>query len=172
MTQTLKPPYLWLIRGAIAADFTHAEPGSLMRRAIDVASPEGLLWVETAQKDAPALSGASETSTFTLARDVGDAAGAPSFIYMVQTDIPADVVEEYTRWYDEEHLPRLVRVPGILRARRYEAVKAQPFYLTAYDLCDVNAFESPQGLVARKTPWTERMRSKFFNARRSTWRLT
>jgi len=34
------------------------------------------------------------------------------------------------------------------------------------DLSIKDAFETPQGLVARKTPWTERMRALFQNTRR------
>ena len=35
--------------------------------------------------------------------------------------MPADVVADYNAWYDEEHLPRLVGVPGVERARRFIA---------------------------------------------------
>jgi hypothetical protein len=41
------------------------------------------------------------------------------------------------------------------RARRYVAgAHLSPRYLTAYDLSIKDAFESPEGLKARKTPWT------------------
>lgn len=93
------------------------------------------------------------------------------WLYLVHTDIEENIVDEYTAWYDEEHLPRLVTVPGIVRARRYIARGAHPRYLTAYDLTDRNAFESPAGLKARKTAWTEKMRALFFNTRRSMARL-
>ncbi len=88
------------------------------------------------------------------------------FVYLVHTDIEPDLLDEYNAWYGEEHLPRLVKVPGILRARRFSALAGAPHFLTAYDLADRDAFESPAGLVARKTPWTERMRSQFINTRR------
>ena len=89
------------------------------------------------------------------------------WLYLVHTDIPADIIDDYNAWYDQEHLPRLVRVPGVERARRYVADPGlSPRYLTAYDLSIKGAFESPEGLKARKTPWTERMRSLFQNTRR------
>jgi hypothetical protein len=113
-----------------------------------------------------------ERMNFRLMRDVGRVPepDAP-WMYLVQTDIPDDVVGEYNRWYDDEHLPRLVTVPGVVRARRYVNQTAGPRYLTAYDLTDPGAFESPAGLEARKTPWTARMRSLFTNTRRSMCRL-
>ncbi|HEV2573767.1 MAG TPA: hypothetical protein VGU72_18680 [Beijerinckiaceae bacterium] len=165
--------HLCMIRGDAIMPGANNGADAFVRSADSVDSTERLVWIESAHTQNIDLPGAQEIGTFALARDVGDGgAAASSFLYLVQTDIPDDIVDEYTQWYDVEHLPRLVSVPGILRARRYEAVNAQPRYLTAYDLSDVNAFESPQGLIARKTPWTERMRSKFMNARRSTWRLT
>jgi hypothetical protein len=93
------------------------------------------------------------------------------WVYLVHTDIAPDLLDEYNAWYGEEHLPRLVKVPGILRARRFTATAGAPRYLTAYDLTDRDAFESPEGLIARKTPWTERMRSQFTNTRRIMCKL-
>jgi hypothetical protein len=113
-----------------------------------------------------------ERMNFRLMREVGRVPDADApWLYLVYTDIPDDVVDEYNEWYDHEHLPRLVTVPGVLRARRYTAVSGNPRYLTAYELADPGAFESPEGLQARKTPWTAKMRSLFHNTRRRMCRL-
>lgn len=113
-----------------------------------------------------------ERMNFRLMRDVGRSFGEDTpWLYIVHTDIPDDIVEEYNEWYDQEHLPRLVTVPGVMRARRYVATVGSPRYLTAYELTDQDAFESPAGLKARKTPWTAKMRSLFHNTRRSMCRL-
>lgn len=110
-----------------------------------------------------------ERMNFRLMCDVGRVPEQDTpWLYIVHTDIPDHIVDEYNAWYDREHLPRLVTVPGVVRARRYTAVSDNgPKYLTAYELTDRNAFESPEGLKARKTPWTEKMRSLFQNTRRS-----
>lgn len=162
-----------------------AKTGTHRLYAID-GKPEALLsWNEfdagTSLDDAAALSddwpgadGSISHQRFhcKLMRDVGRKPDQPApWLYIVHTDIPEHIVDEYNAWYDEEHLPRLVTVPGILRARRYVAPDATPRYLTAYDLTDRDAFESPAGLKARKTPWTEKMRSLFYNTRRSMARL-
>jgi hypothetical protein len=113
-----------------------------------------------------------ERMNFRLMRDVGEKTATDTpWLYIVHTDIPDHIVDEYNAWYDNEHLPRLVTVPGVVRARRYAAVAGNPMYLTAYELTDKDAFESPAGLQARKTPWTAKMRSLFFNTRRSMCRL-
>ncbi len=114
-----------------------------------------------------------ERMNFRLMRDVGEKPqeDAP-WLYIVHTDIPGHVADEYNKWYDKEHLPRLVTVPGVLRARRYNRVSGPgPQYLTAYELTGPDVWESPAAHQARKTPWTEKMRSLFQNTRRSLCRL-
>ena len=39
-------------------------------------------------------------------------------IFMVYVDIDAPHVQEFNKWYNEEHLPELLSVPGILSAAR------------------------------------------------------
>lgn len=140
------------------------EPGEHFRGAVANPTP----WTRRMRR----LWSAQQRFNFRLARDVGRVPEADTpWLYLVHTDIPDDVVDEYNDWYDREHLPRLVTVPGVVRARRYVAVEHSPRYLTAYELTDRDAFESPEGLAARKTPWTARMRSLFANTRRSMGRL-
>jgi hypothetical protein len=114
-----------------------------------------------------------ERMNFQLMRDVGQINTTDTpWLYIVHTDLPYHIVDEYNAWYDEEHLPRLVTVPGVVRARRYAAITNNgPRYLTAYELSDRDAFESPEGLIARKTPWTAKMRSLFQNTRRHMCQL-
>ena len=41
-----------------------------------------------------------------------DAARAP-YIYMVQMDIPAEHEADFNRIYDTEHVPEIMKVPGV-----------------------------------------------------------
>jgi hypothetical protein len=144
-------------------------------------SPSWLAWYEGREpvsvSEAAGWTGGAmqlEGMAFDLKRDVRNEAHRDDqigWLYVVHTDVPDDVATEYNDWYDQEHLPRLARVPGIVRARRFVASDAHPRYFTAYDLADRDAFTSPEGLEARKTPWTERMRNLFSNTRRFTGRL-
>ena len=63
-------------------------------------------------------------------------------LLMVWTDIDAEHETEFNRWYDEEHLPRLLEVPGFLSAGRYSALKGGPKYLAIYELEDHNVLRS------------------------------
>lgn len=119
-----------------------------------------------------------ERMNFRLMCDVG---GVPDtdapWLYIVHTDIPDHIVDEYNAWYDSEHLPRCAAIPGVLRARRYASTGILggagdgPRYLTAYELAGPDVWDSPAALQARKTPWTEKMRSLFSNTRRALYRL-
>ena len=146
-----------------AADET-VEPGPHLKKYIADSAP--------AMRHIAAFLQHRERMNFRLMRDVGEKPKQDTpWLYIVHTDIPDHIVDEYNEWYDKEHLPRLVTVPGVIRARRYTAVSGSPRYLTAYELTDKDAFESPEGLKARKTPWTEKMRSLFQNTRRSMCKL-
>jgi len=118
-----------------------------------------------------------ERMNFKLMCEVGDAPAPDApWMYIVHTDIPDHIVDEYNAWYDKEHLPRCVNIPGVLRARRYMSVactsgNAGPKYLTAYELTGPDVWESPAARAARKTPWTEKMRSLFSNTRRALYKL-
>ena len=107
--------------------------------------------------------------------NTGPVADAP-WMYIVHTDIPDYIVDEYNAWYDKEHLPRCANIPGVLRARRFTAMPCSsgtvaPRYLTAYELTGADVWESPAAQLARKTPWTEKMRSLFSNTRRALYQL-
>ena len=47
-------------------------------------------------------------------------------IFLVYVDIDAQHDKEFNEWYNTEHLPELLAVPGILAAARYQAVKGGP----------------------------------------------
>ena len=119
-----------------------------------------------------------ERMNFRLMCEVGQVPlpDAP-WMYIVHTDIPDDIVDEYNEWYDKEHLPRCVGIPGVLRARRYTSAgiaggpNGGPRYLTAYELAGPDVWESPAAVQARKTPWTAKMRALFSNTRRALYRL-
>jgi hypothetical protein len=60
-------------------------------------------------------------------------------ILLVYTDlIEPKYEEEFNAWYNTEHLPELLAIPGVLDAARYVAKKGVPKYLAAYELASVD----------------------------------
>ncbi len=65
--------------------------------------------------------------------------------------VPPERVEAFDRWYEEEHLPDLVGVPGILHARRYVRDASFPFaskdgmdFMTLYDVESLAVFDTDE----------------------------
>jgi hypothetical protein len=67
--------------------------------------------------------------------------------------------EEFNDWYNTCFIPGFLQVPGVIRARRYTAIEAQPKYLTVYEFENPSVPESTAWNTARESnPWTRRVR--------------
>lgn len=80
-------------------------------------------------------------------------------LLMVYSEVSAEHDEEYNRWYDEEHIPERLSIPGVLNAARYVAVQGGPKYLACYELAEPEAWESDawQYWLKNPTEWSKRM---------------
>ena len=65
-------------------------------------------------------------------------------VQIVTMDVEPAFVDELNRWYDEEHIPLLSRVPGVLRARRFFDPNGKPRYVALYDLADESVVQHPE----------------------------
>jgi hypothetical protein len=79
-------------------------------------------------------------------------------LLMVWCDVPAEKEGEFNRWYNEEHLPERLAIPGFLSAARYEAVKGGPKHLAYYELESAAVLQSAayRKVQDNPTPWTLR----------------
>jgi hypothetical protein len=87
--------------------------------------------------------------------------------YTVETDPEAGWSDELGRWYAEEHLPGLSRVPGCVRARRFANLDYSPESFACYDLVSLDVLASPAWLKVRQTPWSDLCRPHFTNTLRT-----
>ncbi len=80
-------------------------------------------------------------------------------VMMVMVDIDADMDGDFNAWYDQEHVPDLLAMPGFLNAGRYQAVKGGPRYLACYELESIDALQTPEYLNMRHNPsdWTKKI---------------
>ena len=80
-------------------------------------------------------------------------------LLMVYCDVPPTVEDEFNRWYNEEHIPERLSIPGVLNAARYVALQGGPKYLACYELETHEAWHSPewQQWLNNPTPWSQRM---------------
>jgi hypothetical protein len=85
--------------------------------------------------------------------------GAGGLLVAAITPAPGHEAE-FTAWYNEEHLPQLASVPGVLAARRFEAgdKASERRFVSLYHLQDVAVSRSEAWAKAAYTKWTEKMR--------------
>jgi hypothetical protein len=92
------------------------------------------------------------------------------FVFVVGHELPAPMEKEFNAWYNTEHLPALLAVPGFLTARRFVLSEQDvpplvakggslPKYLTLYDLQNEQAFDTEAFAKASMSPWTVWVRS-------------
>ena len=65
-------------------------------------------------------------------------------------DVKSESQTAFNDWYNQEQIPRLLAIPGILNAARYRALDDHsPVFNHAYDLSDVDVVERPDYLAIR-----------------------
>ena len=74
-----------------------------------------------------------------------------SYAYVVQMDVPQHLEAEFNRIYDEEHVPTILKVPGVKSCARYRlehsTISTMPRYLAIYEVDSAEIINSPA--------WTE-----------------
>ena len=80
-------------------------------------------------------------------------------LFIVLLDIPAGIEEDFNHWYNEEHIPQLLSLPGFLNAARYSAVKGGPKYMACYELQTPEAMNTPEYIDSQENPteWTKKI---------------
>jgi hypothetical protein len=70
------------------------------------------------------------------------------YCFVVSTRPVAGQEAEYNRWYDMQHIPDVLKVPGVKSARRFAAdVDGEKRYLALYQVTT----DDPEGLLAELT---------------------
>ena len=78
-------------------------------------------------------------------------------LLMVFCDVPADKEADFNKWYNEEHLPDLLTVPGVLSAARYEAAKSGPKHLAVYELETAAVLQTSAWKDRPRSAWAQRV---------------
>jgi hypothetical protein len=82
---------------------------------------------------------------------------------LVLMDCPPTFEEEFNAWYDAEHVPERVAVPGFETGLRFVCLSGTPRYLAMYDLTNPDVLASPDYLKVaggNSSPWTRRVTSR------------
>jgi hypothetical protein len=82
---------------------------------------------------------------------------------MVLMQPPAALEEEFTAWYDTEHVPERAALPGFKTALRYVNLSGYPRFMAIYDLDEVATLDTPEYQAVSGpnfSPWTKRVTSR------------
>jgi hypothetical protein len=90
-------------------------------------------------------------------------------LFVVKAVAPKGREDEFNRWYDDRHVPDVLKFPGVVSARRYQAIAGEDRfeYMAVYELRDeatyraLMASDHMKYLVAdydKNFPGSERMR--------------
>ena len=97
-------------------------------------------------------------------------------LLLTMTEPPAQMEEEFNAWYDTEHLPERLAIPGFESARRWidpDAAAGTGKYLATYELADPQVLDTPAYLAHvgdNFSPWSKRCLSHCVLFRRWTCR--
>ena len=82
---------------------------------------------------------------------------------LVLMQCPPAMEEEFNAWYDSEHIPERVGIPGFLSGLRFVCLSGHPRWLAMYDLEQPQVLESPAYMKVahgNASPWTKRVTSR------------
>ncbi|HEV2301876.1 MAG TPA: hypothetical protein VGR91_09945 [Stellaceae bacterium] len=80
-------------------------------------------------------------------------------ILIAAMDFSAAPVDEFHDWYDLEHVPERLRIPGFLNAERWIGAKDPKISVATYDLANVEVLRGAAYLAIageNSSPWTKR----------------
>jgi hypothetical protein len=97
------------------------------------------------------------------------------YMYLVQMDIPPEHEADFNRIYDTQHVPEILKVPGVLEVKRYQverSVPDVPRYIAAYRVASADIPQSPAWVKASDTgDWKAMIRPHTFNRMHTVYRL-
>jgi len=99
------------------------------------------------------------------------------YIYLVQMDIPAAMEAEFNRVYDTQHVPNILKAPGVHSCTRYRLVSADVDSVARYAaLYEVDSPDIPESAgwkaESEKGDWPTRIRPHTTNRSHLIFRKT
>jgi hypothetical protein len=102
----------------------------------------------------------------------GDAMKLKKHILLfVRIDVEPECEEEFNRWYNEEHIPTLLKVPGVLWAKRAINTGKGPKYIAVYEHENIDVQNSEAYRKAAQTEWTRRIEPHLLKREREIYEL-
>ena len=80
-------------------------------------------------------------------------------ILAVYVGIPGDIEDEFNKWYNTQHVPERLAIPGFQSAARYTSLDGTPKYMAFYELDNAGVLETPayKRLGENPSDWDKRI---------------
>ena len=104
--------------------------------------------------------------TFEEPRDPAKSMGAVQSKYLlaVRMDVPPEKADELVKWYEDEHIPLILKVPGFRSARLCRRAGLHPRtpcldpeWISIWEIDDADAIRHPDIKAANETEWAKRV---------------
>lgn len=83
-------------------------------------------------------------------------------ILTVRIDVSPEGEDEFNEWYQVEHIPNLLKVPGVLNAKRGLLYDGDgPTYIAIYEHLNDEVAQNSAYKQAIETEWTRKIRQYF-----------
>jgi hypothetical protein len=93
-------------------------------------------------------------------------------VMLFAMNVLPEVDAEFNSWFDDEHIPNLSKVPGVLAARRFRMpVGGSHRYLILYHLSKPEVQATDAWKKGGASPWTDKMKPHFLPKERNPLRL-
>ena len=97
------------------------------------------------------------------------------FVYLAQMDIPPELEDDFNHVYDTQHIPEILKVPGVHSCTRYVLDSALegngPRYAAIYEVDSPDVVKSPEWKAASDTgDWKSMIRPHTTNRIRCIYR--
>jgi len=90
-------------------------------------------------------------------------------VLIVTVEVAEEDVDELNRWYEEEHRPEKLSLPGYLSMRRYRAADGSPTFLAIYELDHPDAAAVPAEGGSEMSGWMKAVMEKWKRWDRAVW---
>jgi hypothetical protein len=90
-------------------------------------------------------------------------------VLIVTVEVAEEDVDELNRWYEEEHRPEKLSLPGYLTMRRYRAADGSPTFLAIYELDHPDVATAAAEGGAEMSGWMKAVMAKWKRWDRAVW---
>jgi hypothetical protein len=90
-------------------------------------------------------------------------------VLVVHVEVDEGDVEELNRWYEEEHGPERMAMPGFVSMRRFASSEGGTRFLAIYELESAEAATSPEYMSQKQSEWAGQVQAKWKKWDRHVW---